>query len=251
MQRVSSIRARVAEFRVALMLLTRLPAGRFEGEMPPLSSAVWAYPLVGAIAAIPSAIVFMACADRLPVSIAALLAIIVGLLVTGALHEDGLADFCDGMGGGRTREQRLEIMRDSRIGTYGALGLILSVGLRTMALANMPSAPTGAIALICFGAASRAGLPLIMFLQHPARADGLGASVGRPPLSATIVACILGLVAMAASGAGLTAIAMLAISLIIVCWYCEQKIGGYTGDTLGASQQIAEVACWLAILLAL
>jgi len=240
--------ARIAEFRVALMLLTRFPVGTLVGEVPSVSAAVWAYPLAGALAALPAAMVFAAFAQWLPISLAALLAIVAGLLATGALHEDGLADFCDGVGGGRTREQCLDIMRDSRIGTYGALALILSIALRTVALASAPDPTTGAIALVCFAAASRAGLPLIMRLQRPARADGLAASGGRPATGAIIVSCALGLGAIIVPGGGLLSVGAMAISLAGLCWYCERKIGGYTGDTLGAAQQLAEIACWLSIL---
>lgn len=243
----STIFARITEFRLALMLLTRIPAGKLRGEIPPMAVSVWAFPLVGALASLPAAIVFWVSAERLPMGVAALLAILVGLLVTGALHEDGLADFCDGLGG-RTRERRLEIMRDSRIGSYGVLALILSIGLRATALASVPDAMTGALALICFGAASRSGLPLIMRLQQPARPDGLGASVGRPSWGPVAVSCGLGLVAIMISGAGMLGALAIAISISLLCWYCGRKIGGYTGDTLGASQQVAEIACWLALL---
>lgn len=243
----SMISARTTEFRLALMLLTRIPAGKLRGEIPPMSVSVWAFPLVGALAALPGAIIFLVYAERLPTAVSALLAILVGLLVTGALHEDGLADLCDGLGG-RTREHRLEIMRDSRIGSYGVLALILSIGLRATALASISDAATGALALVCFGAASRAGLPLIMRLQSPARTDGLGFSAGRPSSGPVAISCGLGLAALMISGAGMLAAIVMAISVAPLGWYCGQKIGGYTGDTLGASQQVAEVACWLAIL---
>src|SRR5690606_33227086 len=120
--------------------------GKLRGEVPPMSATVWAYPIVGALAALPAALVLWVAAGTLPMDIAAILAIAVSLVVTGALHEDGLADFCDGLGG-RTREERLAIMRDSRTGSYGVLALILSIGLRATAVAGMPDAGTGALAL--------------------------------------------------------------------------------------------------------
>lgn len=241
------IEARLTEFRVALMLLTRFPVRVLASERD-VSASVWAYPVVGVVAALPGAIVFWAAAGWLPMSVAAILAIGTGLVVTGALHEDGLADLCDGLGGGKTRLHRLEIMRDSRIGTYGTLALILSLALRTTALGSVADATTGAVALLCFGAASRAGLPAIMLLQLPARTDGLGASIPRPPLQPVAISCGLGLVAIAISGAGMLGALFVAISIALLSWYCDKQIGGYTGDTLGAAQQVAELVCWLAIL---
>jgi adenosylcobinamide-GDP ribazoletransferase len=241
------ISGRIAEFRLAVMLLTRIPAGKLRGEVPPMSATVWAYPIVGALAALPAALVLWVAAGTLPMDIAAILAIAVSLVVTGALHEDGLADFCDGLGG-RTREERLAIMRDSRTGSYGVLALILSIGLRATALAGMPDAGTGALALVCFGAASRAGLPLIMRLQPPARTDGLGFSAGRPSWRPVAIAGGIGLGAIMISGAGILGVLMPAAGVVQLSWYCARTLGGYTGDTLGASQQVADLACWLALL---
>ncbi len=165
---------RLAEARLALALLTRLPVGRLPDPAPPLAASAWAWPLAGLAAAILPALVFWAA--PLPPLMAALLALAAGVVATGGLHEDGLSDVADGFGGGPTRERKLEIMKDSRIGSYGALALALGLGLRATGLAAAPDACTGAAALLALGAASRAGLPAAMVLLAPARPGGLGAA---------------------------------------------------------------------------
>ncbi|MDZ7905514.1 MAG: adenosylcobinamide-GDP ribazoletransferase [Cypionkella sp.] len=128
----------IADLQLALMLLTRLPAGHLAqaGDPPPLARAVWAYPIVGALVGAMGAGVLVGAATLgLAPSIAATLALAVCILATGGLHEDGLADVADGFGGGQDRARKLEIMRDSRIGSYGTLALILSLALRVQILA--------------------------------------------------------------------------------------------------------------------
>jgi adenosylcobinamide-GDP ribazoletransferase len=181
---------------------------------------------------------------------AALIGLAVAAALTGALHEDGLADFCDGLGGGRTREDKLRIMRDSRIGTFGALAIVFSVGLRAAILAGMSSPWTAAAALIAAGALSRATLPAIIHLLPPARESGMAAEAGRPNLSRVVVAGAIALVvgllvvddravaaALLSVGGAATGVALLARS----------TLGGNTGDVLGASQQAAEVAALAAV----
>ena len=124
------LRRRVDEARLAFMLLTRLPMGQM-AEAPPLAASVWAYSVVGAMVGALAGLVFSFAAwAGLPPVTAGLLAIGAGVLLTGAMHEDGLADLADGFGGGHTRERKLEIMRDSRIGSYGVVALVLALGLR-------------------------------------------------------------------------------------------------------------------------
>ncbi len=132
--------AALREFRVALMLLSRLPAGRIEGAAPNLADARWAFPLVGlALGLIGWAVHAGALASGAPAPVAAVRALAALALATGALHFDGLADFADGIGGGRDRAHALEIMRDSRVGSYGVLALILIVALWLAALGELSS----------------------------------------------------------------------------------------------------------------
>ncbi|TDL81759.1 adenosylcobinamide-GDP ribazoletransferase, partial [Palleronia sediminis] len=175
------IRTRLAEAQVALMLLTRLPAGRIAGAAPGMGASAWAWPLaglvVGLIAAAAHGVAWAAGCDPL---IAGLLAVAAAVLATGALHEDGLGDVADGFGGGRDRDAKLAIMRDSRVGSYGVIALILALGLKAAALAQLGAEAAGP--LVAAAMASRAVMPVLLVALPPARGDGLGrgaAAVGR------------------------------------------------------------------------
>ncbi len=170
------------EFVAALMLLTRLPVGRLARTAPPPGQAVWAYPVVGAMVGLAGAGVFWAAAAAgLPPTLSALFAVATTMLLTGGLHEDGLADTADGFGGGRDRARKLAIMRDSRIGSYGALALMLSLAVRVAALAAMRHP---AVAMIVSGALGRGAMVGLLLMLRPARRDGLAASLGKPPRGA-------------------------------------------------------------------
>lgn len=246
--------ARLAEAQVALMLLTRLPAGRISGAAPSLADAVWAYPIVGAIVGgIGAAVLGSALALGLPAAIAAVLAITACILVTGGLHEDGLADLADGFGGGRDRARKLEIMRDSRIGSYGTLALILSLVLRVLALAAVAqvSGAVAMLALIAIEAAARAGLGVMLRVMPSARAQGLGQLAAG--VTGRGMAQALGLGALAlffalGLGAGIIVAASIAVAQVAVSMLALRQIGGQTGDVLGAAQQIGALAAWLAVL---
>ncbi|MEM1364969.1 MAG: adenosylcobinamide-GDP ribazoletransferase, partial [Pseudomonadota bacterium] len=179
------------------------------------------------------------------------LVVAVQTLSTGALHEDGLADVCDGFGGGSTRDRKLEIMRDSNIGTYGAAGLGLSLLLRAFALAALIAALSPALVASCLlgiAAISRTAMLYQWRTSRPARTDGLARSQSAPTAKSAFIAAALGvLVAIVAFAPSVgiigTAIAMLISFAVLwgMCRMCERQIGGYTGDTLGAGQQIVEV----------
>ncbi len=239
------------ELRLALMLLTRLPVGRIAGEAPSMAASAWAWPAAGLVVGLLSALALaVALGVGLPPLPAALLALSVAALATGAMHEDGLADLADGFGGGATRERKLEIMRDSRIGSYGVVALVLSFGFRAAAIAAL--APAGAgWALVGLSAGSRATLPAALALMPPARPDGLGraaAAEAVPALPAAAIGllCLLPLGLFAALAVAL-AIGLAALALGILA---RRQIGGQTGDVLGAMQQVGEIAGW-AVLLAL
>lgn len=236
---------------LALVLLTRLPLP----HLPPhafhrQARAVWAFPLAGLAVALPAAgLAALAAALGLPASVAAGLALAVMALLSGAMHEDGLADTADGLWGGFDPARRLEIMKDSRIGAYGVLALIFGIGLRWSALAALlPLA--GAWVLLPLAMMSRAAMPVLMAALPNARAGGLSRTVGRPAVLGcglgAVLAIVLSLpligasalavaIAMAAAAAGLGAAA-------------KAKIGGQTGDILGAGQQLAEIAGLLTLL---
>jgi adenosylcobinamide-GDP ribazoletransferase len=237
--------------RLAVAFLTRLPIGR-AGQPEPgaLARAAWAFPLAGILVGIIGGIVFVI-GDRLglPINAMALLAVVATVLATGGLHEDGLADTVDGLGGGTDRETTLAIMRDSRTGAFGVLALVLSVGLRVAALAALPVPQIGVSALIAAHTVSRGLLPTLMLWLDPARTDGLGADAGRPtPPGATAAALIGLLVAVVMLGLGRAIVAMLlaGVAMLAMALLARRRIGGYTGDSLGAAQQVGEIAMLLA-----
>jgi adenosylcobinamide-GDP ribazoletransferase len=220
-------------------------------------AAFRAVPLAGALIGACGGFVYaVARGSGLNPSLAATLAVGVLVFIAGGLHEDGLADFVDGLGGGRTRERTLEIMRDSRIGAYGALALILATVARILALVAISEKGTFAvvIAIVATAAVSRTVGLCPMLRTAPARADGLGASMPRPDREVTIPMGLLTLAVStlpALSGQPLlqvfAAAAASLVGALAVGRIAERRIGGYTGDVLGAAQQVAEVMGLLAL----
>lgn len=232
---------RLNEAALALGFLTRLPLGRDLAPLPRLADAAWAFPLAGLVAALPGALILWA----LPGALGAILAIGATIWLTGGLHEDGLADLADGMGA-RDPARRLEVMRDSRIGSFGVLALGLVTALRIAALAGTDMAP---LALIAVAMASRAGIAAAMRLP-PARASGLGAGAGRPALR--VLAGAAGLAAVAALlllgvAAALCMLAAVALAQAWLAARAMRRLGGQTGDVLGALQQVGEAAGLVAL----
>src|SRR5690625_5084893 len=177
---MSHLRRRLAELQIALMFMSRLPAGPIRGDVPGLADARWAYPLaglaVGGLAWLGHA---LALAAGLPSPVAAVIAIAIMALVTGGLHFDGLADLADGIGGGRDAEHRLQIMRDSRIGSHGALALLLVSALLGTSLASFPPEAPMAGAFLFSAVSSRLAMLAALELLPPARRDGLGREASR------------------------------------------------------------------------
>jgi adenosylcobinamide-GDP ribazoletransferase len=239
-----------AGFVAATAFFTRIPvttpAGRAEG----LAAAAWAFPLVGAgIGGIAAFAFLLAQLLGLGDWPAAILAVLAGVVLTGALHEDGIADAADGLIGGFDRDERLAIMRDSRHGTFGVVAIVLSVLLRAAALAGIGEAVHVGLALIAAHAASRAALPVAMRALAPARSDGLGAAVGLPRTSLAIAAVVIGLlVTLAALGParGAMAFGIAGAGMFVLGVVAHRRIGGYTGDVLGGLQQIGEIFILLA-----
>ncbi|SHI88416.1 adenosylcobinamide-GDP ribazoletransferase [Wenxinia saemankumensis] len=233
---------RTADIPEALGLLTRLPVPM---RAPRGGPAAWAWPVAGlAVGALAWAAGASALALGLTPALAAGAALAASVLVTGALHEDGLADSADGLWGGRERARRLEIMKDSRIGAYGVIALVLGIGLHWAALAAL--AGTGGLAggLLAAAALSRAAMAGLMAALPPARPDGLARSVGRPPARTAWLAGGIGAAsALVALGpAGIWAILLAAG----IAWgwgaLARRRIGGQTGDILGAAQQLVSIA---------
>lgn len=248
----------------ALGFLTRLklPARWFESSNGTLRSAARAFPLAGAALALPAAVILLAARSLgLPVSVAALLAVASLVAITGALHEDGLADVADGFFGGDGAQRRLEIMKDSAIGSFGAIALILSLGLRILllsALVERAGAGRAAFALLGVEAASRAAM--VWFWQHlpSARPGGVADRSGSPDASTmrhalAAGAAIAAITVLPAAGLWALVLATLlaAASVFGLASLCQQKIAGQTGDTLGAAQQVAAMSLLAGLVVAL
>ena len=238
------------DFRIALGFLTRLPIATVNGGTSSLARASRCFPLAGVvIGAIAGAAYAIAADLDLPPLIAAAIAVASSIVVTGALHEDGLADSADALGVRGGREAKLGAMRDSRIGAFGVLALGFSVLLRILALGAIGQ-PAGVFAaLIAAHAWARAPLPWVMHSEATARQDGLAVAAGRPSRQTAGVALIIGAVILVIALGPATAFAAviaggLAQGLVPLA---RRELGGVTGDVLGAIEQLAETLILLAI----
>jgi len=244
----------VGEIKLCIGLLTRLPVSYAPDEpAPALTIACRWFPLIGiVIGALCGAVLFVGSYLYLPTSITALLAIATAILLTGAMHEDGLADVADGFGGGKNRDHKLEIMRDSRLGVYGTLALILDTALRWAIITELMNFgwQFAAGALIAAGAASRLVTLSLMKSLPAARANGLGASTGKPENQTVLVAVITTLLALLTLK-DISMIFLVAISAAIAAGalhlLAKQQIGGQTGDVLGAGQRLGEILALLCL----
>ena len=244
---------RAKELTASIVFLTRLPFAR---AMPitgaDIAQAVWAFPIAGILIGLIGALVY-ALAHRagLPAWPAATLTVLATLAATGCLHEDGLADTADGFGGGKTRERKLDIMRDSRIGTYGVCALAMSILLRVSALASLADPGLVVPALIAAHGAARATMPAFMFLVPPARRDGLSFDVGAPPRTGVTIAGALGVLILAiclGPALGIAALILLLAVIALMAWLSIAQIEGQTGDVLGAVEQVSEIVILLVAL---
>lgn len=233
------------ELRLATRFLTRLPVLTLEfAGHTSLAAASWAFPVVGLAVGIIGAIALgLAHGLGIPADVSAALALAAMVVVTGALHEDGLADTADGFGLIGDTERRLAAMRDVRTGAFGITALIVVFALRWSALGSL-GAEDG-VALIAAATISRGVLPYVMCAVPNARTDGLSAGAGRPELRLALWAlAIAAIVALFAFGFG-GAIAALVVAGLIAAGLAvlaRRLIGGQTGDVLGAIQQIVEAA---------
>jgi adenosylcobinamide-GDP ribazoletransferase len=244
------------DLKICFCVLTRIPI--YVGIAPEdfsISKASRFFPIVGAVIGLFASIVlWIGSWFDFPANLLALFALLTLTLLTGALHEDGLADTCDGLGGGGTRDQKLKIMRDSQIGSYGAMALILSFGLRWAAYTEITEQGVGHIlaALISIAAGSRAALPVIMYLIPLAREDGLSASAGKPSFDRAITALLIGigfLLFILGFRISIVALGLSVLTAGLFVYFVATRIGGQTGDVLGAVQQIIEVTILLAIIM--
>lgn len=231
----------------AIAFLSRLPLPRslvFDGS--DVARASLFFPVVGALLGGIEALAIYALRPHLPPALTAVIALALGALTTGALHLDGLADTADGFGGGRTREDVLRIMRDHAIGAYGAIALVLVIAFQIFAVAALISGPAGSAerALVVAGALGRfVSVPLSRTLPYARAEGGLGAALtGRiGALELVLATLFAGAIAVGLGGArgAISFGAVLALTLVNGLLF-RRKIGGVTGDTLGANTVLCE-----------
>jgi adenosylcobinamide-GDP ribazoletransferase len=240
------VRSLPADTLTALAFFSRVPV-RPQPVSFDLRRTAGAWPVAGFVLALGPAILFaLASALHIAPIVSAALAFAAMAFLTGGMHEDGLSDTADGFGGGATREEKLALMRDSRLGAYGALALVFTILVKVGALAAIgASLWAGVLAIVLAATASRAIALWHWGATMPARSDGMAASAGRPDAQALAVGSLVGLVAavlllFAFKFAALLALLLAAVGIILFSRLADRQIGGHTGDTIGASQQIAE-----------
>lgn len=245
------IRTELSYFFAALRFFTRLPVPAWVGHaQAQLDHASRYFPLVGWIVGLLGALVTWLAAWVLPLSLAVVLGMAATILVTGAFHEDGFADSCDGFGGGWSKEQVLAIMKDSRIGSYGAIGIGLLLLTKWNALLELEELVLSC--LVAGHALSRAAAVSLIYSLDYARdetgkAKPLAVRMGSGELA---LACSFGLLPLALLPwpLALQGLAAVAITTWLMARYTLRRLGGYTGDVLGATQQLAELAFYLGVL---
>lgn len=253
------LRAAPGDFLVCLTFFTRLPVSLSTDHTRPMSRAAQMFPLIGLVVGIIGALVLvLGTMLQLPVYVSSALTITAMIVATGALHEDGLADMIDGFGGGHTTERKLEIMKDSHIGTYGVLALVLSQGLRMILIASLlPWGLDLAITVVIAAQMiSRAFSMLLWTSLPPARSNGLSRQAGQPERRPLIIALTISFIALLCLLLpSLNVIAILVATAIscLVSYFmiilCRRQIGGQTGDTIGATQQLCDLAFMTGILM--
>jgi adenosylcobinamide-GDP ribazoletransferase len=248
------IKKEIRIFFTALMFFTRIPCPpNTDHSEEYLNRASKYFTLVGIIVGCLVALSYWCFSLFFSTDICILLSFVVSILITGAFHEDGFADVCDGFGGGYTKLKILEIMKDSQVGTYGAVGLLLIFGLKYVALANINTQIT-TLTLISAHAISRLTAVSFIYTQQYAREDLL--SKAKPlatKMSHTdfLVACIFGITPLLLFGNYYVFLVLIPLLLLKLYFarYFKKWIGGYTGDCLGAVQQMAEVVFYLFLIL--
>ena len=231
------------EIRLALGFFTRLP---FRSPSGQVAEAARAFPVAGAIVGlVGSGIYLLAMELGLSGLLAALLAVAATVVVGGALHEDGLADFADMLGVRGDRARKLSVMRDSRIGSYGVLALGFSTAIKVGAIVDLGDPRTVAGALIAAHVLGRGVLPIIMRSLPLARMDGLAVEAGKPTAAATYQGLGVALLISAFAcgpGAALVSLVVAIVAAFLISEVARRQIGGYTGDVLGAAEEIAQLA---------
>ncbi|KIG04105.1 adenosylcobinamide-GDP ribazoletransferase [Caballeronia concitans] len=235
-------------FFTALGYFTRVPVPRWVGfEREYLNAAARYFPLVGAMVGGVAALVYLAALRVFPAGVAVLLSMTATLVLTGAFHEDGLADCADAFGGGYTRDDVLRIMHDSRIGAFGAIAIVIALALKWQALAALPPMRAGSLMIAAHAASRACAISYLVTLDY-VRAEGKAKPVAqRMSMMSFALAMVFGLPWLWWFGwkFACVTIVVLAVVRFIAGRYFVRRIGGYTGDCLGCAQQVFELAIYL------
>jgi len=242
-----------AEFFAAVQFLTRLPVPAQPYEADLLARSVKFFPVVGLVVGTGGALLHHLAAPHLPRMVAALMTVVFLVCITGALHEDGFADVADAFGGGTNREKILVILRDSRIGSYGGIALIVSLVGRMLLIGSLRLQDVSCYLIVASVLCRWTALPLSYFLpaarnEEPASSDGQGARIARLTtagslIAGTVVSATV-TVLLLRRRAIVPLLASIAISWLTATYY-KHRIGGVTGDCFGATIQITEIGVYL------
>lgn len=241
------IRRLGVEMIVAFQFLTRIPMPATQFESDSLARAIKFFPLVGLVVGSGAVLLQKILVPHLSRPIVALIVLAYLVLITGCLHEDGLADVADGFGGGWTREQILSILKDSRIGSYGATALVLSLLARCLLLASLPLEHFAASVISAQVLCRWSSLPLSYFLSPAREQEGQGARIARmTSLSSLVFGSIFtfGIVAFALRWSAIAPLVASMLAVLLSGWFYLRKIGGVTGDCFGATSQLTEIAVY-------
>ncbi|HEX4664328.1 MAG TPA: adenosylcobinamide-GDP ribazoletransferase [Terriglobales bacterium] len=229
------------EMVVAFQFLTRIPMPAIAFEADSLSRATKFFPFVGLVVGSGAVLLQGMLTSHIKGPLAALIVLLYLVLITGCLHEDGLADTADGLGGGQTRDQMLAILKDSRIGSYGAIALVLSLLARYLLLASLPLEHFAAYVISSHVLCRWSSLPLSYFLMPARQQEGQGARIAKLTSLASLIfgsvlsfAVVVFFLRWSALAPALAAI----LTVVLSGWLYARKIGGVTGDCFGATNQL-------------
>ncbi|MDO8545540.1 MAG: adenosylcobinamide-GDP ribazoletransferase [Opitutaceae bacterium] len=249
---MSDWRTEIRAVRAAVMFFTRLPLPLSSAWNPgDLQRAAAYFPFVGWLVGGVAALVWWLGVQVWPPTMASGVSLAATLLLTGAFHEDGWADVCDGFGGGTTKDRVLEIMRDSRVGAFGAIGVAVMLGLKWQSVAALPVALAPAVLMAGHALSRAAAISLMATLPYvregSAKAKPMATELGGGRLAVALLGGMAPLSLLPLSAAGGALAAVIFARVVLARWFAR-RIGGYTGDCLGAAQQMTELVFYLTIL---
>lgn len=246
------IRRELDIFLTALMFFTRVPVPKAAGysyHPDYLQASSRYFALIGWLVGGVAAAVYWLASQWWPVSIAVLLSMGASILLTGAFHEDGWADVCDGFGGGFTKERVLEIMKDSRLGTYGTIALLFALGLKALALSALGTAGWVPVSLLAAHSVSRLASTSLIYTHRYVRenedskAKPLATRIGGGSMLVAAVCGLLPMLLLPFKGWAVL-LGVIVVTVGMSRWFVR-RIGGYTGDCLGAVQQVTELTMYV------